>query len=916
LNAYNDILAYGQSQKINKSKFKDFLRWLQTRGNKDKQEKFWKHYLLRDSDKKIDIDKPEKFQVRRKKREIRSVSQYIFPFPGELNEKLLSFVKQHKITLSSLLTGGWGLLLREYNGVEDIIFNTTVSGRRAKMKGIEDMVGMFINTLPLRVRALSSETIEEVLARLEAESRQREEYENTSLSDINEYLETYSVYPGETLFDSVLILENYPLDQQLIRSSPQLSVESFSIFGMTQYDVTLIITIFDGIKLDITYNNDCFDEETIERLVRHFIFILEEMVRNPLQTAADLKVLSDAAREELRQRFLAVQPGEAPTRSKYIAPRDTLEKKLVSVWSEVLKVDKSGIGIDDDFFDFGGHSLKVSLLVSRIHRVFDVKVPLEEVFKRPTIRQLGEYIRGCAKERYPGYEAIESAEERDYYELSSVQHRMFALQQLDPESTAYNVSSVMEVEGPVDNETIERFEEAFRHLIQRYESLRTSFIIVDGKPVQRIQSKVFAGGGWQPRPIRRPPEAMIQDFIKPFDLARAPLLRVCLAKINEHHHLLMLDMHHMITDGFSMDIFIKEFTALCRGEDLPGLKKQYKDFSQWQYSCLQSGKFKPQEDYWLARFPGEVPMLNLLTDFARQTIQSFEGERIYFVLDHSLTRQVYQLVRAAGATLFMVLLAVFNVLLSRYTGQEDIVIGTTVAGRRHPDLENIVGVFIETLAIRNHPTGDKTFAAFLQEVRAHTLAAYENESYPFRELVKKTGGDTNMSHNPLFNVMLIVQNVDIAELEVEGLKFSPYPYYSKASKLDLTLEAVETEGEIRCHLEYCTALFKKETMARLKDHFINILREVAANPGQQLSEIDILNPEEKQEALGDFKERHWEPDSQSFPGDQRIETLFEQQAARTPDHIAVVVGHQQFTYLTYRQLSKKANTIAKRIEEL
>jgi non-ribosomal peptide synthetase component F len=920
---YNDLLEHRKPQKITKTKFRDFVKWIrmqdQDQDHKDKEEKFWSNYLLTDAD----APKREKLPgKRRKKRDIRHTGQYRFKLPGELNNLLSSFAKQNKMTLSSLLTSAWGLLLQKYNALEDIIFDTTVSGRSAKIKGIEDMVGMFINTLPLRVHVHPDEKVSGLLNRLYTASQQREEYENTSLAIINEYLEAY---PRETLFDSILILENYPLDNQLMQEKGKLSVDSFSISGMTHHDLTLIITIFEDIEFNVTFNKDLFDEETVEQLFGHFTTIIEEMVGNPHKEVSEIEVLSEEERAALWERFRVQSEPGLVKEAEYIAPRDAVEEKLAEVWAEVLNIrinrdeqdaalaghPATAIGIDDNFFDFGGHSLKAGLLMSRIHRTFDVKVPMEEIFKQPTIRQLAQYIKGASEERY---EAIEPAKEKDYYELSSVQHRMYSLQQLDPAGTAYNVSSIMEVEGEIGNAAIEKFQKTFRQLIKRHEVFRTSFQQVDGKPVQKIHEDVDFEIEYDDAGRRALGCAgVIENFIRPFDLSQAPLMRVRLVKIGTARHLLMLDLHHIVTDGFSMDKFVREFTVLYRGKALPALKKQYKDFSEWQLARLQSGKLKVQEDYWLKEFSEELPVLDILTDYPRPLVQQFEGERVHFVLDKAIRRRLNRLIRETGTTFFMVVLAAFNVLLYRYTGQEDIVIGTTIAGRGHPDLEGIMGLFIETLAIRNYPPGDKSFKAFLKEVRARTLAAYENEAYPFRELIKKTVNTGDMSHNPLFNVMLIVQNVDMAKLEVEGLTFIPYPYYSKVSKLDMTLEAVEIGGEIKFHIEYCTALFKPETIERLAGHFVNILREAAANPELPISQIDILSQEERRRILEEFKGSHWEPEFQRYPKKKRIETLFEEQVEKTPDNIAVVYQEQQ---LTYRQLNEKANLISKRIEEL
>ncbi len=910
--AYNDLLEQREPRGITKTKFKDFLKWTRGRQNRKGQEMeaFWREYLLAGPDRETPA-LPAKIK-KRKQKDIDHIDQYRFQLPRDLNHRLTSFAKRHKITLSSLLTGAWGLLLQKYNDVEDIIFDTTVSGRSAKVKGIEDMVGMFINTLPTRVQTLAGETIVDFLVRLHAASQQREEYENTPLGDVNEYLEA-SRAGTETLFDSVLILENYPLDKQLMQEKGKLSVDSFSIAGMTQYDLTVIITTFDDIEVNITYNKDLFDKEILSRLSGHFTVLLEEMVSDLGKRASGIDVSPFAEQKKLRERLAALEkaePGEGPG---YIAPRDAVEEKLAGVWSEVLRI--ANIGIEDNFFDFGGHSLKATLLAARIHQTFEIKIPLEEIFKRPTIARLAQYIKETSGEQHEAYEPIPAAEEKGYYVLSSVQQRMYALQQLDPASTAYNVSSVMEVEGKVDNAVIEMFQKAFRQLIQRHEVLRTSFHQVNGEPMQKIHQHAafeieYAGSEPDTNAL---PASAVRDFVRSFDLSHAPLMRAKLVKIAETRHLLILDMHHIITDGFSMDTFIREFGALCRGEVLPGVKKHYKDFSEWQYFGLQSGRQEAREAFWLNELSGELPVLNLLTDFPRPLVQRFEGDRVHFVLDKEITFRLNQLARQRGVTLFMVLLAAFNVLLYRYTGQSDIIIGTTVAGRDHPELESIIGLFIETLAIRNQPTGDKTFAGFLQEVRARTLAAYENETYPFRELIRKMADAGDRSRNPLFDVMLIVQNVDMVELELEGLRFIPYPYYSEVSKLDMTLEAVESGGEIKFHIEYSTALFKPETMERMAGHYVNILTKVSANPDLRVSEIDILSPGERRRILEDFKGSHWEPEPGTYPEVKRIEEIFERQVADTPDNIAVVYEDQ---HLTYRQLDEKANIISKIIKEL
>ncbi|HLP59767.1 MAG TPA: condensation domain-containing protein [Candidatus Deferrimicrobium sp.] len=924
---YNDRLAHRDVRKFSKSEFKDFLKWIRERQNKEEQESFWKNYLLAGRD----METPGLPSIRKriKRRQIVNIGQYLYKFPTELSRQLETFTKQHKITLSSLLTVAWGILLQKYQQVEDVIFDTTVSGRSARIKGIEDIVGMFINTLPMRVQTLPGERISDLLDRQYAGMQQRETYENTPLTDINEYVEISSFRDKEKkLFDSVLVLENYPLDKQLMQENGKLTVDSYSVSGMTQYDITLIITIFDDIELNITFNKDLFDEDSLNRLSGHFTDILAGMLGYPLETVAKIAVNPSAEREMLLERLAAMEESGAIEETPYVAPRDTLEKKLAQVWAEVLNVERrdeyhKSIGIDDNFFDFGGHSLKATLLSARIHRDFDVKISLEEIFKNPTIAQLAHFIRESSPGAYGVYEDIKPAQEKGFYMLSSVQQRMYALQQLDPDSTAYNVTAVMETGGEVDGKVISMFQTAFVELIRRHEILRTSFHLVNGEPMQKIHEpgEIALAIEYEDLEVRgdslvgeaQQPAFNIRNFIRPFDLSRVPLIRVKLVKYGTGRHWLILSMHHIITDGFSMNIFVEEFGALCRGETLPVLKKQYKDFSEWQYNRLQSGKLKEQSDYWLNEFSGELPVLNMLTDYPRPLVQQFEGDRVHFVLDKEITRQLHRLARQSDATLFMILLTAFNILLYRYTGQEDMIIGTTVAGRSHPGLESMIGLFIETLALRNNPSGDKTFESFLSEVRSRTLAGYDNEAYPFKELIKKIGDAGEMSRNPLFDVMLIVQNVEIPTLELEGLTFTPIPYYSKESKLDMTLEAVEIEGELKFHIEYSTALFKSDTIERLAGHYVNILKEVVLNPGIRIAEIEILGLEEKHLILEDFRWSHWNPEPGKYPFDKRIEEIFVDQVSQTPDNIAVVYEDQ---HITYRQLNERANSISKIIEEL
>jgi len=529
--------------------------------------------------------------------------------------------------------------------------------------------------------------------------------------------------------------------------------------------------------------------------------------------------------------------------SGYAAPENQVEKKLVEIWSEVLEKEEGIIGVNHNFFDLGGHSLKAIVLVSKIHKEFDVKVPLAELFRTPTIRDLSTYIKKAIKVRYM---SIESVEKKEYYPLSSAQRRFYILQQIDINSTAYNMPIIIKLEGHLEKE---KADAVFTNLLNRHQSLRTSFQLKDEEPIQRIHDDVDftvkyhevseSGSG-----------SIIKNFVKSFDLSRPPLLKLEFIKVAGKEHILMFDMHHIITDGTSMGIFINDLLALYVEKKLPPLRLQYKDFSQWQYNLLAEEQLKKQEKYWLDHFSGELPVLNMPTDYPRPQVQSFQGDSIGFHFGKELSTKLKLITEKNGATLYMILLALYNILISKWTEQEDIIVGTPIAGRNHTDLENIIGLLLETIAIRNFPGSDKTFEEFLGEVRKNTLNAYENQSYPFREIIKQVGNENDRSRNPLFDVMLIVQNFSarIESQDIEELKVVPYEGErgsNKVSKVDITLTAVERENGIFFSLEYCTKLFKRKTMEVFIDSFKEIAATVANNRTIKLNDIRVSYDLEK-----------------------------------------------------------------------
>ncbi|QVR65982.1 non-ribosomal plipastatin synthetase PpsC [Bacillus subtilis subsp. subtilis] len=589
-------------------------------------------------------------------------------------------------------------------------------------------------------------------------------------------------------------------------------------------------------------------------------------------------------------------PGGAADAETYTAPRNVTEMKLSQLWEDVLK--NGPVGIHDNFFDRGGHSLKATALVSRIAKEFDVQVPLKDVFAHPTVEGLATVIREGTDSPY---EAIKLAEKQETYPVSSAQKRIYVLQQLEDGGTGYNMPAVLELEGKLN---LERMDRAFKELIKRHESLRTAFEQdAGGDPVQRIHDEVPFTLQTTVLGARTEQEAAA-SFIKPFDLSQAPLFRAQIVKGSDERHLLLVDMHHIISDGVSVNILIREFGELYNNRKLPALRIQYKDYAVWQEGFKTGDAYKTQEAYWLKQLEGELPVLDLPADHVRPPMRSFAGDKVSFTLDQEVTSGLYKLARENGSTLYMVLLAAYTAFLSRLSGQEDIIVGSPIAGRPHKDLEPILGMFVNTLALRTRPEGGKPFVQYLQEVRETAMEAFEHQDYPFEELVDKLELTRDMSRNPLFDVMFVLQNMDQESLELDELCLKPAANNGhQTSKFDLTLYAQEQpRGLLTFQMEFSTDLYKKKTIEKWLQYFNNMLLSIIKDNKAALGTINILNEDEAHYLIHELNRTKID-----YPRNETISRLFEMQAEQTPNAVAIVSDTQVFTY---EDLNSWANQIA------
>ncbi|MDR3670144.1 MAG: amino acid adenylation domain-containing protein, partial [Holophaga sp.] len=503
--------------------------------------------------------------------------------------------------------------------------------------------------------------------------------------------------------------------------------------------------------------------------------------------------------------------------------------------------------------------------------------------------------------------------------LSFAQQRLWFLDQLEGgQSSAYLLPFALRLTGSLDSAALRQ---ALQQLVDRHEVLRTSFVVVDGEAFQSIAPVLelalpLTDLSTLPAEEREQEALRLaqEDASTGFDLAQSPLIRFTLLRLDELEHVLLVNMHHIISDGWSLGLMVNELTAFYtailegRPNPLPPLLVQYADFAAWQRQWLTGDALQHQEDYWRRQLAGLPPMLTLPTDFPRPPVQTFPGRRLPIYLDPALTEQFQALAQTSGATPFMVLAAAFAVLLSRHSGQTDLAIGTPTAGRTRQELEGMVGFFVNTLVLRANLEDDPSFNGLLERVKQTCLDAYAHQAVPFERLVDELKPERSLAHNPLFQVMLILQNTPEADLNLPGLQIGAMGTNQTAAKFDLTLNLTETGGGLRGFLEYNTDLFQPATIERMANHFHTLLEAAVAQPEAPVSTLPLMTAAERRQVLVDFNAT-----AADYPQDRCVHQLFEDQVARTPEATALVFEQQ---FLSYRQLNARANQLAHHLRTL
>ncbi|MEQ8168655.1 MAG: amino acid adenylation domain-containing protein, partial [Candidatus Eremiobacterota bacterium] len=762
--------------------FETYIKWIFEQGD-EKITDYWKKNLE-------NFSEPTPLTVNRTPLDIHKsvehMKEYSYTISEDFCNECQKFARSAGVTLNALLQMAWSCVLSSYSGLEDILYGMTVSGRPSDLTGVEKMVGLFINAVPLRVKLEPDESVKENLKYIHISIQ---DSSNMSYMSLNKIQSFAGIPPGQPLFYSLLAFENYPYEEGALENKG-IVIKDMRAYEKTNYPLNLSIGPGKELFVKISYDGDCFTDDVIEKMTNDIEGALKWMVQNGENPLKDME----------NRKFLQISP---------VSPMD-------------------------------------------------------------------------------------------YYPVSSGQKRLILAGQMESRTIAFNNPFVFSIEGVLDHK---RLSSAIDKIIDRHEILRTSFHIKDDKPVQKIHETVNVKRIYREGSDGDIPE-IVKDFIRPFDVSKVPLLRICLVKTGEKKHILILDIHSIISDSISCDIFMKEVWSFYYGRELEPLKIQYRDFAFWYESFLKSYEIKKQKKYWHEVYEGEIPQLNLLTDFPRPSEMSFHGKQRFYTIDSNVTSSLKSRAEEQNSTLFMVMFTSFSVLMSKYTSQEDIIIGTPVTGRALPDISSLIGMFVNTLPVRTSPQKNSTFDDFFRDTEDRILSAFYNQDYQLDMLIDSLGIKREASRNTLFDVMFsLIKGKE--EQVMEDVTVKPLSFSIDAAKLDLSFTVIENDRDLCFSIEYRDDLFLSETIDRMAEHYINLLRDILSKKDFKLKDLNILSDAEKNRLLYEFNNT-----SLPYNLERTIHELIEECALKNPDKIAVVCKER---HLTYSELNHYGHILSRKL---
>ncbi|MET7294794.1 amino acid adenylation domain-containing protein [Streptomyces griseoloalbus] len=839
--------------------------------------------------------------------------------PAGPSARLTALARRLGITVNTAVQVAWGLLLARLTRTEDVVFGATVSGRPPQIEGVETMVGLFINTVPVRVRLGAGESLRDLLLRVQDEQSALLDHHYIGLTEVQR-----ATGHGR-LFDSLVAFESYPVDADSLQSSiGGLTVTGVSGDDATHYPLTLIVVPGERLQLRLGYQGGLFTPEAAGGLLAALEGLLTALADD--DTRAVTEALASIA---VPEGWTAAAEAEAgggtgPSVSDLTvvtgggrAPRTPHEEVLCGLFAEALGVPS--VSIDDNFFDLGGHSLLATRLVSRVRSVFDIELPVRALFDAQTVAALAERVVGSSTGGRPPVRAAQERPER--VPLSFAQRRLWFLNRMEGPSGTYNIPLAVRLSGALD---VAALRSALVDVVGRHESLRTVFPDADGQPWQQVVPVAEVSLPFEVVEVTEEglAAALGSAASAGFDLAVDLPVRASLFRVAESEHVLCVVVHHIAGDGWSQAPLARDLGAAYRARvdgaapEWAPLPVQYADYALWQRDVLggeedEGSPIAAQLAYWRDVLDGLPDELSLPVDRARPAVASYRGGLVSVELGARLHRDLVGLARSTRSSLFMVLQAGVAGLLSRLGAGPDVPLGTAIAGRTDAALDELVGFFVNTLVLRTDVSGDPGFRELVERVRVADLAAYAHQDLPFEQLVHAVQPTRSLARHPLFQVMIVLQNNAVASLDLPGLTARPIDGDIGAAKFDLGFNFVERKDDmgapagVEVTVEYSADLFDEDTVAVLGRRLVRMLTLAVADPAMPLSRLDLLEPREWQQLLtgrpgiapADGSERSGGTDHADGPEHSgTLPGLFAAQVARTPDRTAVVAEDAELSY--------------------
>ena len=907
----------------------DFVRWQREMLVSQEGEKRWHYWKQQFPDKLEPLTLP--FEMRRPVHQSFKGTAFAFKIERNLTSRILSLSRNLRVTLYTFLLVGFQALLYLYSRQNIFLIRTLTAGRNRPE--FERVVGFYANPVIIKADFSQKLTFRQILEKTQknvhlmiANQDFPFEYLMEKLSfgrDIqyNPNPEIMFTLQAPQKFMSVKKDQNLASPDGIFASGRTGIRLNLGGLVVEKYNPQQRVTLNDlalemaqvGNELSgaIHYRTDLFLPQSISKLAENYQEILSFMAKN-----LDASVTDFMPQNGFPQPVEKTAKSESihePESSRYLVPkthtaaRNPTEQKLVQIWQEVLNIDH--VGIYDDFFKLGGSSLQALQLMAMARDIFQVELSLQQLFDMRIIARISEAID--ASESTPRRPPIERIRGSEKLPLSFSQERLWFLDQIIEGQPIHNIPIALRIKGSLKTDIMEK---SLQTIVQRHESLRTTFHSEGGDPYIKVapslKLRILKKDLSNHPKTEQESEAQrlaSEEAQKPFDLEAGPLIRMTLLKLDESEHILLLTMHHIVSDAWSLNIFFHEFVAiystLSKGKPvpLPELPVQYSDFAFWQKNWLQGDVLKNLALYWKNRLKN-IPTMSLPITRSRPKVRTFRGCSFHFSLSKSLSRRLKALSEDKNVTLFMTLLAAFKALLYRYTRQEDIAIGTPVAGRNMGEIKGLIGCFINVLVLRTDLSGDPGFCELLNRVREEALAAYSHQDLPFDRIVEIMQPKREWNRDPLFQVMFALQDADFQSVKIPGdLSLSEFSFPREIAQYDLTLFMSESQKKLRGMIEYNTDLFDRRTIERMGRCFVRILEGAVDDPEAKLSDLPLMNEREKQKILVD-----WNDTQRDYPLDLCVHELIEDQVKRTPDAIALEYNDTQ---MTYSELDNKANQL-------